>query len=395
MTRVYKDLFAATIFVTLVVAIVASPVLAIPPDPDNAALLYYQAFLILAQLDEDARDRISHVATDEAVPDDKVRTDIGNCRGAIDFAEAATKVPACNWGIRYSQGFDALMPQLAQARFLAFVLIADIRIRAADGDYKGAAEQCLVADRFAHHIGDDTFISYLVSLSVRKLTYGCMQETIGRSAGNKELLQWLKNELATISGNDLSPVRPLTIEIEIVTDLMQMKNVEKLAKVLANSDDEDKIAEIVKKTDAKTLERARRLYFERMNGCLIAFSTPTSYEQAYEQAYSQLRKLASDSDPNDPAAAAVNAFIPALSSILTLKTRAKAHANAIEAAIEILLIRAKTGRLPDKIPAGIPKDPLSGKDFEYKRSAEGFILRCKGRDLDKDEIPEYEFKVKK
>ncbi|MFH1719103.1 MAG: hypothetical protein ABIF19_17245 [Planctomycetota bacterium] len=391
MKRLRSGTFARMGLASLMVALLASPVSAYPPDPDNAALLYYQGFLALAQLDEGARDRIANVAKGEAVPDDKVRADLSNCSGAIDFAEAAAQVPTCHWGVRYSQGFDALMPQLAQARFLTYVLIADAHIRAADGDYKGALERCLMTDTFAHHIGDDTFISYLVSLSVRKLTYGCMQDVIGQAAGDAELLQWLKNELVTIPGNDLSPVRPLKIEIEIVTDLMQMKNIGKLAMILANSDDENIIAEIVKKADAKTLEQARRLYSERMKGSLIAFSTPA----VYEQAYSQLSKLTSDLDPNDPSAAAVRAFVPSLSRILTLKTRAEAHANAIKAAIEVLLSRAKTGRLPDALPSGLPKDALSGNDFEYQKTAEGFVLRCRGKDLDKDEIPQHEFKVKK
>ena len=51
--------------------------------------------------------------------------------------------------------------------------------------------------------------------------------------------------------------------------------------------------------------------------------------------------------------------------------------------------------LTDALPAGLPGDLFSGKDFEYEKTAEGFILRCQGKDLSKDEIYQYEFKVKK
>lgn len=390
MDIIYKRSYVKILFITLAAVFAVSPAMAIPPDPDNAALLYYQAFLTLAQLDEDARDRISHVATGEAVPDDKVRTDIGNCRGAIDFAEAAAKVPTCNWGIRYSQGFDALMPQLAQARFLAFVLIADARISAADGNYKGAIERCLMAGTFARHIGDDTLISYLVSTAVQGLRDKCIQETIGQAAGDADLLQWLKNELAASPGDALSAAEPLKIEIETVTGLMQMDNIEKLAGILADSDAK-KIAEIVKQADAKTLAQARQMYTERMNSGYAILNTPMEYQEAH----SQLKKLVSDLDPAQPASGAVRAFIPALDSILSAKMRADAHANAVKAAIEVMLGRAKTGRLPDAIAAGLPKDPFSGKDFEYEKTGEGFILRCRGKDLNRDEIHQYEFKVKK
>ena len=390
MKTIRNSLFVGTVFASLAMALIASPVLAYPPDPDNAALLYYQGILTLVELDEEARDRIRDVARAEVTPDDKVRQDISKCIGAIQLAEAAAQVPECNWGVRYSQGFEALMPQLAHMKVLTFVLIADARIRASDGDYKGALERCLMTGTFAHHIGDDTLVSYLVSLSVRAMVYKCMQDIIGQAAHNEELLGWLKNEFATSPADTLSPVNPLKIELEIVTNLMQMDNIEKLARFLADSD-EKKMADIINKADKKTLEQARRLYSEHIKSALTVFSTPMRYEQAH----SKLKQLANNFDPNDPASATAGAFIPALARILTLKKRAETHANALKAAIDIYITRAKTGRIPDALPTGLPKDVLSGKDFQYEKTKDAFILRCRGKDLDKDEIYEYEFKVKK
>lgn len=390
MKRIRNSLLVRTVFVSLAMALVASPVLAYPPDPDNAALLYYQGILTLVELNEEARDRIRDVARAEVTPDEKVREDISKCIGAIQFAEAAAQVPACNWGVQYSQGLDALMPQLAHMKVLTFVLVADARIRASDGDYKGALKRCLMTGIFAHHVGDDTLVSYLVSLSVRAMVYKCMQDIIGQAVNDEELLGWLKNELATSSVYTLSPVKPLKIELEIVTDLMQMDNVEKLARILADSD-EKKMADIINKADKKTLEQARRVYSEHIKSALTVFSTPMRYEQAH----SKLKQLANNFDPNDPASAAAGAFIPALARILTLKTRTETHANTIKAAIDICLTRAKTGRLPVTLPTGLPKDVFSGKNFKYEKTADGFILSCRSKDLDKDEIYEYEFKVKK
>jgi len=115
----------------------------------------------------------------------------------------------------------------------------------------------------------------------------------------------------------------------------------------------------------------------------------------YEKEYSQLKQLASDFDPNDPTSVAAGVFMPALAKILSLKTRAETHANALKAAIEVYLGFAKMGRLPDVLPPGLPKDLFSGKDFGYEKTKDGFVLRCRGKDLDKDEITQYEFKVKK
>ena len=391
MNRIYNSKLTLTMTACFLLAMAASPATALPPDPDNAALLYYQGFLSLAELSEEAIDRIVNVARGGTMPDDQVRQDIGKCGGAIHFAEAAVKVPACDWGIQFSEGFDALMPQLAQMRLMNFVLAADAQILAADVDYKAALERCLIIDKFARHVGDDTLISYLVSIAVHGLEFKCIQDIAGQAADDVELLKWLKNELAKSTINTLSPARPFKYEIEITTELMQMKNVEKLAGVLCESD-EKKMAEIARKVNAEILQKARQIYTERMNSAIKIWNTPMPYEQAH----SQLKKLENDFDPNDPASAAAGAFIPSIARIMTLKTRTGAHANAIKAGVEILLDRAKRGRLADTLPAGLPKDAFSGKDFEYEKTKDGFILRCRGRDMDKkDEIDQYEFKIKK
>ena len=75
--------------------------------------------------------------------------------------------------------------------------------------------------------------------------------------------------------------------------------------------------------------------------------------------------------------------------------QSETSSNALKTALEIYIIAAQTGQLPDSLPGGLPQDLFSGKDFEYEKTSEGFILRCQGKELGKDEIHEYEFKVKK
>jgi hypothetical protein len=381
--------------IALVVIFVAPPLRAIPNDPDNAALLYYQGFLSLAQLNDEARDHIVEVAGGKVAPDDKVRQDISKCKGAIEFAEAAVQQLYCDWGVRYSQGFDCLLPQMAQVRYLTFVLIADARIRASDGDYRGALERCLLTGKLARHVGDDTIISYLVSLTVRVIGYKCVQDIIGQAAGDEELLKWFRNEFVTSESYALSAVRPLKIEMEVVTDLMQMKNIEKLARILADpslgaltGSNEKKVGEIVKAANEKILEQTRRIYSQHMNSALFVLST----DMPYESAEAQLKQLSDNFDPNDPAQTAAGAFVPAFARIYSQETMRRTTFNALVTALEIYLSRNKTGQLPDKLPENMPKDLLSGKDFEYEKTDAGFVLRCPGKDSD---IYKFEFKVKK
>jgi hypothetical protein len=168
---------------------------------------------------------------------------------------------------------------------------------------------------------------------------------------------------------------------------MQMDNIEKLARVLTDFD-EKKTDQIVRAANEQILERARQIYTDHMKSAITVLSTSIPYEQAH----SRLKHLTDDLDPNDPVSMTVKAFIPALDKFLSQKTAIETQANAIQVAIELLLNRAKTGRLPDDLPAGLLKDAFSGKDFDYEKTKDGFVLRCPGKDLD---VYRYEFKIKK
>ena len=69
--------------------------------------------------------------------------------------------------------------------------------------------------------------------------------------------------------------------------------------------------------------------------------------------------------------------------------------NAVKAAIEIYLIVAKTGQLPESLPDDLPKDPYTLEDFKFEITKEGFALYSQGKDFQGSEKRTLEFKVKK
>ncbi|MBN1505626.1 MAG: hypothetical protein JW955_02200 [Sedimentisphaerales bacterium] len=363
----------------------------IPPDPDNAALLYYQAFLSLPDLSKEARDHLAEVARGTIAPNERTREYIEQCRAAIDLADAARPLRVSNWGMRYSQGFEAVMPYLAQIRFLSYVLLADARVRALDGDYKGALERCLQMGTFARHIGDDPLVAYLVGVAVQRLGYQCMNDIIATNVKDVELLRWLRSELATAGGKELTPATALKVEMEITLNLLQMDKVDKLAKIMLETEQKDKdMVKFLGSADEAMMERARQLYSKRLTSALVIFNGTKPYEQAHRELTAPISGL----DASDPASAIVRFIVPALASIFSAKTNIEACANATKAGLDICLQRAETGQLPQVLPAGLPKDPFSGQDFQYERTSTGFTLRCRGKDLSKDKTYDFTFAVK-
>ena len=72
-------------------------------------------------------------------------------------------------------------------------------------------------------------------------------------------------------------------------------------------------------------------------------------------------------------------LMPVMNRVYSLGIRAETSTNAARAAVEIYIIKAQTGKLPQTLPAGLPKDLFSGKNFQYEKTVDGFILHCQGK----------------
>ena len=134
--------------------------------------------------------------------------------------------------------------------------------------------------------------------------------------------------------------------------------------------------------------------FQQTQGMPIQAAFALPYTDAYRELEKINDKVKKDAGTK-PEAFATSIMSSSVSKLLTNEIAFKTGFNAVNAAINLYLVKAETGQLPDKLPAGLPKDLFSGKDFEYEKTADGFILRCRSKDLKKDKIHEYEFKVKK
>jgi len=426
--RKNRIVIALCVLLTLVVS--SSPILAYPPDPDNAALLYYQAFLLYRQPDDSTRDLLKGFSQNKIEPNEKITKYIERNHNTIELAIAASEIPGCNWGLRYSEGFLVLLPHLSQVRNLSFLIILDARILAAKGAYQQAIERCLIVHKMCLHIGDETIVSFLLSRSISQLADDCLQDILSDMPPDVETLIWFKNQLVTMR-RAFSLKAALSTEQQIVLHSIRVENVEQVLHDIdtsLNLDDEEreKLMEALiaaLNTDRKNmekilqslgsdadretaLEQLRQLgaeelleantdyyssYMANLQGIL---DTPMSYADTYTE-FKKLSEMSKRQAMENPAALLTSAIAPRLFKIYGHDISVRSRSNAIKAGLDIYIMNAETGRLPDELPAGLPKDLFSGKDFQYEKKDGGFVLRCQGRDLDKDEIYEYEFKVKK
>jgi len=388
MKTINRNMMRQMICATFILLGPTSLVYAYPPD--NAAVLYYRACLIY-----DANDMMTNKVTDFVKGnigiDKEIKDYVQKNKFAIKYFVDAGDAPNCDWGLDYSEGIELQMPRLAPLRILARIVQAQAKIAADSADYKRALELCLSIHEASPHIADGgVLISHLVGISLNALANQCIMEILPQISDNPDMLIWLKNQIYDVSERSPSVKVSINGDLRICSQDINKEKAEYILKMSGDDIPKDK-RKIIRNADEAFFKANKEYFLDYLSTCLTAVDLP--YPQSYEQLEKLAKKPAIDSKKN-PDATMSSLVTPALSTILCIDLKIRTQFNAVKTALNLYIIRAKSGQLPDELPADLPKDLFSGKDFEYEKTKDGFVLRCQGKDLSKDKIYEYEFKVK-
>ena len=133
-------------------------------EVDNAALLYNRAW----QLGDPHFARAFVRGDWQLTPEFAERLKAN--QPMIEMLLRATRVKACDWGIEYEEGFNALLPHLGLLRSSARTLVADARRLAQEGEHAEAAKRLDATVRMATHLEQDrVVISGLVAMAIAQL----------------------------------------------------------------------------------------------------------------------------------------------------------------------------------------------------------------------------------
>jgi len=391
----YKLILSAIVFFLSSASVYSYP-------PDNAAILYYKAAMLYAPDEkiEKVLDDFSKETADFSKANiDKIREFVSKNRSTIDTLLDAAEIKNCDWGLDYSQGLEMEMPQLGNIRKMVYLVLADAKILAKDGNYETALSRCISLYKIARHINDRIIVAHLLGIAVNGKTNFCVMQILSSMPQDIQSLSRMKNQLAEIDSIPflvkpgllgdrdaiLMFMTPERISDGVTSGVAFLQEGEPLSKEL------NAACEKILSFDAAAIERSRKYLENFYVGVIAAFDMP--YQQGYTAIDDLIHKAATESDTN-PDAILTAIFRPALGKIFSLVTRSQTHNNAIRTAIELYMIKAKTGKLPEELPADLPGDLFSGKPFDYEKTSNGFILCCQGKEIGTDKIYQYEFKVK-
>jgi hypothetical protein len=366
----------------------------VPANTENAALLYYQACLLVPVPDE-ATKRGLHAGAEPTI---HTRTYLGHCLPVIEMLETASRIPACVWALSREGGCD-LAPLREQISLIADILLVDAQTLAVDGHYRVALERCLTVRRIARHLANDPEL--MIGTGTDALSLYAIRSVLGIMPPDAETLTWLRGQFAVVPGPCLSYANALQRIVRIQIDAMEtdperLGGLKNVAVTMAKGEQAEQ--NIRNLTAGQFLSRAR----EGLGRFVDSIFRILDSEATHKQKLDQMKALVDEKIRDD----AVDPIVKAILSVFNVKGRIdigytrgimehEALVNGTKAAVEVYLVLAKTGRLPEKLPDYLPKDPFTGRDFGYEITDEGFAIRCRGEEFVTRKKSLLEFKVRK
>lgn len=351
----------------------------LPTDPNSAASLYHQAFLLCPDCGQAVR-RGLEIVSYGGEPNTPVRAYVKRCQSALRYAEKASQIPTCDWGLRHSPGLGQQLSHVNPIRHLSRVMHAEARILAGERDDRAAFTRCFALRRMAEHVGDETILSYACAMGVRGEADRAICQILGSLPPSMERIDWLTHQLAALPPSRLSAAKALKMEGELTVHSMRASDAAmKLAKArLAEAVARGEVAEEQQNlSDEEFLEYAHKPYRRFLDSVLSIRD-----DAAYEDARVQIEKLIADLNEevaNDPVCETMRLHIAVSAEgarrLYWAKMLGLAQQNAASVALVLYRQRAKTGVLPAELPPGVVKDPFTGQDFLYEVTEDGFTLR--------------------
>lgn len=219
----------------------------------------------------------------------------------------------------------------------------------------------------ARRTNDHLLVSYLVGIAVNGMTNDCLIQIISDMPQHTRNMTRLKTNLLEIDSIPLSVKFALLAEKETWLMFMTPEHIE--ATIRYCIDDETFMKKLLSLSNDKEFLERNRKHFEDIYADVIA-----AFDMPYVEGYTALKNLDQNLAKQSEDYPLTTMLMPAISKIVSLKTRFETHNNAIRTAVEIYLVKAKTGKLPDKQPVSLPGNIFSGKDFDYEKTDNGFIL---------------------
>ncbi|MFC1780813.1 hypothetical protein ACFLZ8_00935 [Planctomycetota bacterium] len=456
----------------------------ITSNHNNAALLYYQALLLLPDANEVIQRNIDDVY-EGAEPDRQIKIFLGKCLPALELLETASRMPQCTFEVWIEEQTSRFFLR-QKLTSLIYIIAVDAHILATDGHYLAALKQCLSMRQLASHLSDDSQLClFAMENDFRALK--TIWHILGTMPLEDDIFVWLRGQLALNQGDYSTLESFLRIELkkwikicqtssnvglramltkmaieeitkqsiqELPEEQIQLKSTETIQRLFGSifsildseMNAEQKYTEIQKvisevtETNANEfllrmsekigeeiihlmfdikIEMTEDLMLDEIKKIIDKLSEPDSIQLltsvsdalgleisfrfmsdsniSEEQKIDEMQKIIyefRDAFAIELSTIGFSTYGDTIGTLFTSRVRHTALINSTKAAVELYLILANTGQLPEELPDYLPKDPYTNLDFLYEVTDDGFVLGCQSEIFERGE-ERFTFNVQK
>jgi hypothetical protein len=361
-----RSIIAALLPISLLLAPLAQAQI---PDSDphtagNAALQYWQAFVLMPTLDKEQEELVEKWST-VSLDDPQVAKLVENSRTSLMFLHRGAAMANCEWGLKYDDGMGMLMPHMSRARDLARLAALRGRYEFERGNWKVGRNDAQAIVTLGRHVGrEPVLIARLVGILIEDLAVDLTAPYL--------LEHKAPYPQAMAMFEALPPAATLSQTILVEKKYMCQWAIDKLkgeekqkagaglalwkkfidgAKDADALDKMDKFDEILKR-----MEEVLPVYDELAGIAALP-------KDEFDARYPKFREQAKGANP------VVGLLLPAIDQVLAKDHRHKARFALLFAAIAV----AQDG--PEKLKE--IKDPYGDGPFEYRKLDKGFELKSK------------------
>lgn len=146
-------------------------------EPANAALVYWQAFALLPDVDAKTNPMPDWR---KAKIDARTRAFVSKAARSLRLLHKAAAIDACDWGIDWSHGFETVLPHLGKARRLAKLALLRAKVSLADKQVDAALADAVAAMRLSRHVAHrGVLVQMLVGMAVEGDVLDLLDEQSG------------------------------------------------------------------------------------------------------------------------------------------------------------------------------------------------------------------------
>ncbi len=380
------------VLVCIASLLLASSTTALAQSPDNAALLYYQAFLLYEKPDATIAKMRDDYREGDIALNDALAQYLEKNRQIVDLVAKATDIVKCDWGYDYSQGVELSMPNLAHFRQIAFLLATEAKWQADQGNYQTALDRCMTMRKMAAQVCDRTLISYIVGIAVDALADRAIENVLPFVPADVDELSGFRSHLIEAGQRFPSLASNLTQEAQVCSATMYKDKVQAILKA-GQDGATGAMIERLKQGDEAFFKRNRDYWFNTMAKLRDVLERKLPYTEMSARLDTLAQQLNEDMKDNPDATLTAMSLSPdGIKRIYLLTVRKQTQSNALIAAIDVYIAKARTGQLPDSLSPDSPPDLFTGKPFAYSKTAQGFILRSQDPT---GKANEFEFAIEK